>query len=264
MNLKLFLSIFLIFLIGSVSAATLAQWPLTSSGVATNVDANVNAGDFVAGSGINGNVGEGIIVGNFAITSAGASATNWSTSTLDTNKYFQISLSPKSGFSLNVNSINFGQSRNMNGIKNYDVQWSKDLSFSSPTTIAMVTVPLDDHGHVSDITGLNINVSDGETLYIRWFGYNSVTSAGVWSIYKTAPNNGGIDDSLSIGGTTNKVTTPQTPTLEQKINELENKTASLELRVNQLENRTTALESLVNKIIKFIKKLPKGLRRDWN
>ena len=64
--------------------------------------------------------------------------------------------------------------------------------------------------------------------------------------------------------------TPPAPTLEQRVNELENKTVALELRVNQLENRTSSLELIVSnlqisfndfvkKINNFISKLPKGL-----
>ena len=48
---------------------------------------------------------------------------------------------------------------------------------------------------------------------------------------------------------------PPAPSLEERIAELENKTAVLEIKVNELENRTSLLESLVDKIIKRVKYL---------
>ncbi|MEK6917856.1 MAG: hypothetical protein AABW51_02810 [Nanoarchaeota archaeon] len=262
--MKIGLIVISILFLGIVSATTLSQWPLTLNGSASNINSNVNAGDFIAGSEINGNVGEGVIIGNFAITSAGASATNWPTGALDSNSYYQISVSPKTGFNLNINSINFGQSRNNNGIKNYDVQWSKFADFSSPTTIAMVNVPLDDQGHIGDINGLNISVNNGETLYIRLFGYNANNLNGVWSIYKTAPNNGGINDTLSIGGSVTTITPPEPqPSLEDRVAVLEGKVTDLENKVDGLENRTTTLEKIVEKIVNIISNLPKGLIPTW-
>ena len=42
----------LVMMMSLVSAATLAEWSLTTGGVASNVFANVNAGDFDFGSGL--------------------------------------------------------------------------------------------------------------------------------------------------------------------------------------------------------------------
>lgn len=52
--------------------------------------------------------------------------------------------------------------------------------------------------------------------------------------------------------------------LEQKVAELENITASQEARIVELENKVGVFETIINKIIDFIKKLPRGLSKDWS
>ncbi len=200
---------FVLILIGLTSAEILAQWDLLANESATQSDDDVNPGNFVAGPGINNLSAESpdyttIISpggGTFSITPSGASANGWSNSSLNSDDYFQISLSPKLGFSLNINSINFGEARRSDGITEYQVQWSKDLSFSSPTSIATVNVPDNDLGRMGDISGLNINVDSGETIYIRFFGYNAEFSDGPWSILASI-NNAGVDSPLRVEGTT--------------------------------------------------------------
>ena len=44
---------------------------------------------------------------------------------------------------------------------------------------------------------------------------------------------------------------------------LEDRIAVLEEKVDELENRTSWLEALINKIVEFIKNLPKGLAKIW-
>ena len=46
-------------------------------------------------------------------------------------------------------------------------------------------------------------------------------------------------------------------------NELEKRIIVLEERIEELENRTSLLESVINKIVEFIRNLPKGLSKNW-
>ena len=185
------LSIFALFLLsGVVSAETIVEWGLTSDGVPTLVNSNINAGNFSGSTGISSPV-------NFGAD--GAYASSWSTGTLDSTDYFQITLSPKTGYNLTVLDINFGERRSFTGIVDYEVRWSKSSDFSSSTTVAIVNVPDNDLERTGDISGLNINVDNGETLYVRWFGYNAEGSTGTWRIN---------DNTLSVGGTVTEIPNP--------------------------------------------------------
>ena len=63
---------------------------------------------------------------------------NWSTNnSIDLNKYFEITITPDSGYNLNISDINFGERRSSTGIRNYEVRWSID-NFTSSITIADV------------------------------------------------------------------------------------------------------------------------------
>src|SRR3989344_7507033 len=97
---SLILGMFLLtFLVGAVSATTLAGWTLNSTGSASNVDVNVIAGDFTNSSGIS----------SITYSSDGARANGWANSTsADSDKYFQVTIAPKSGKNLSISKINFG------------------------------------------------------------------------------------------------------------------------------------------------------------
>src|SRR3989344_4370476 len=83
----------LTFLVGAVSAATLAEWTLNSTGSASNVDANMIAGDLTNGPGIS----------SITYSSEGARANNWTdSSSPDSDKYFQVTIAPKSGYNLSI------------------------------------------------------------------------------------------------------------------------------------------------------------------
>ena len=154
------------------SALTFAEWDLTTNGNPTNVNSNVNAGNFVGGSGIS----------SVTFGANGASASSWSLSGLNNDDYFQISISPQSGKNLVITDINFGERRSNEGIRDYQVQWSKSQTFGSPTTIANVNVPDDENERDGSISGLSITVNEGETLFVRFFGFNAESSQGTWRI----------------------------------------------------------------------------------
>jgi hypothetical protein len=168
------LGIFVVVLFaGLINAATLAEWSLTSDGVASNVHTNINAGDFTGGVGIS----------DITFGLNGAYADLWTLNdSVDAEDYFQITLSPKAGYDLRVSALNFGERRSLTGITNYEVQWSKSSDFSSPTTIATEIVPDDDAERDGSITGLSISVNEGETIYFRWFGYGAEGDSGTWRI----------------------------------------------------------------------------------
>jgi hypothetical protein len=170
-------------------AATLAEWSLTMDGTPSNVATHVSAGDFTGGSGISSvNFGP-----------SGAYAHSWSTGGYESNDYFQITIAPEIQNELNITDIRFRERRSLTGPRDYQVQWSTDSGFTAPTTLSTVHVPDDDAERDGSISGLGIDVAEGETLYVRFFGYAAEGGAGTWRIG---------DSSLRIEGTITETVPP--------------------------------------------------------
>ena len=167
---KIFVVAVLLFGFGKVSGQ-IAQWALTSDGTPSGVNANTTATDFTAGSGIS----------TISYTTSGGASSGWSQSGIDLNDYFEVSVAPNATYKLNISEVNFSERRSGTGIRNYQVRWSID-NFASFTTIATVAVPDDTNGRVGNISGLNIDVAEGKTLKIRFYGYNSEAAGGKWRI----------------------------------------------------------------------------------
>ncbi|MDX1364946.1 MAG: GEVED domain-containing protein, partial [Arenibacter latericius] len=193
--MKKYALIFLAFLGFSLfgyGQVTLSEWALTDHGNPNNVAANVTAGDFFGGTGI----------GEITYSTTGAYSNGWSTGSINLNDYYQISISPNTGYDLNIEEILFGERRSGTGIRNYQVRWSTD-NFSTFSTIATMEVPDNTSERSGDITGLSIDVNDGETILIRFYGYNAEAGGGTWRIN---------DDTLALIGTiTSSCPSPANP-----------------------------------------------------
>ncbi len=166
--------VFLVFVVITFTMrAQLASWPLTADGNPTNVANNITAGTFTRGTGLN----------TLSFGTSGASCSGWTTNaTVDTADYFQITVSPQTGYKLSINTIAFSERRSSTGIRYYEVRVSKTPNFATYTTLTTVNVPDDDLVRDGTLTGLNLIVLGGETLYIRWYGYQAESGAGTWRI----------------------------------------------------------------------------------
>ncbi len=200
----------LVFGITLTSFAQLASWDLLTNGIPTQVDVNVAAGNFTGGSGINS-----IIYGT-----TGAYTTGWSTTTIDLNDYYQINISPATGYQLTIQELNFGERRSLTGIHTYEVQYAYDSTFISPITIATVNVPDDDLERTGNITGLNIVANSGDTIYFRWYGYGAEGSTGNWRINDATLNIIGIVSQANINDINSIVQNPSSQIVAGNISSL--------------------------------------------
>ncbi|MCD6367164.1 MAG: lamin tail domain-containing protein, partial [Bacteroidales bacterium] len=178
---RFFLLIILGFCLSFSTKAQLVQWQLTVDGQPTVNNPQLFAGDFSGGALVSVTYG-----------STGAYASGWPTATATVDDYYQIVVAPDTGYKLTITDLNFSERRSLSGIHDYEVRYSTDSAFASYSVLATVTVPDDDAERDGSITGLNLFVNSGDTLYIRWYGYNAESSAGTWRIN---------DNSLSINGT---------------------------------------------------------------
>ena len=190
---------FLVLLLFSVYAfaqATLVSYDLTSNG--SGVDATyVDSRDFIS-----------VNTGTLNYTSNGAYATDWPTTNSQTD-YFEITVKPESGYKLNITEIDFGERRSNTGIRDYQVRWSSD-DFATSTTIATVNVPDNDYERTGDVTGLNITINDGDSIQIRWYGYNAEASGGTWRINNATLKVKGSVQNSSLNDNDTKADAPTT------------------------------------------------------
>ena len=156
-------------------------------------------------------------VGTSSITfaSTGARASGWPTSDTQTD-YFEITVKPETGYTLNISEIKFGERRSNTSIRDYQVRWSTD-DFATYTTIATVNVPDNDSERSGNISSLNIDVNDGDSVQIRWYGYNAESGGGTWRI-----NNGTLEvigsvNNASSNDTDSKAEAPASQTAATNI-----------------------------------------------
>ena len=175
------LSIFLlVLLMGALSAVTLAEWPLTLDGVANpaTLNTNVAAGNLAFGSTLN------VIGTGFDVTD-GTVADGWNANTVNPgpNDYYEVTLSPNSGFDLTINTVSFDHiSSVVTTNMKFDVEWSLDGFTTTPTNLVSAGTSTTSSAPSSTTPTTSIAVSNGQTFSLRIFGYSSDSSTEVFSV----------------------------------------------------------------------------------
>jgi hypothetical protein len=204
MKTKLFtLSVLAVFIVAvmavSVSAATLSEWDLTANGSAKNVNSDVSAGTFTNSADVT----------NFVFGANGAQGENWSlTSSPNTSKYLEVTISPKSGNDLTITDLSFDYGASIVGPVSLQLQYSTQSNFASPSTIVTKT-DVSSTQKSSASSGLSINVNEGETLTLRWFGYGFSADTNELRV-----------KNLKIDGTATSTTESFCSNGEQNVNDL--------------------------------------------
>ena len=171
-------------------AANLGAWALTADGTGTTEEpGKVIVGNFVGGSGIS------------AITygTSGGYANLWTTgATVDSTDYFEVSVAPTTGYGLVITEIDYSERRSSTGIREFQVRASTN-NFASYVVLATNAVPDNDSERTYSIPDLGINVAEGQTFKLRFYGYAPEASTGNWRMN---------DGSLKIVGTAMSLTGP--------------------------------------------------------
>lgn len=189
--------------------ATSSTWALTSSPGAPSVLGNVTAA----------NIAKGSDVGTMSFNADGVSAIGWESGSLNADDYYQYSITPANGNNLTVTSISFqhridigdgGNSARMNGAVYYslnaDFSGSSQIgsNFTVGTSFATFTA-----------SSLNIGVNDGQTLYVRIYGWGALNTRCFWFICwdVISPNSPFRNSNVVISGTTTAATSITTGTI---------------------------------------------------
>ncbi|MCC5944240.1 MAG: fibronectin type III domain-containing protein [Bernardetiaceae bacterium] len=107
-------------------------------------------------------------------------ANNWSTGTLDNDKYFEFSTSTV-GFS--DIEFSFDERRSGTGIRDFEIHYSTDGTTFTPLPTTVTNVPDDTDWRFHDFDLSAITALNGQAnLTFRIYGYNAATTAGTWRI----------------------------------------------------------------------------------
>lgn len=167
--------------------------------------------------------------GRFSFTNQPLGATNGSdifTGTIDLGKYFQMSVTPAAGFTLNVTSIAFTLQRSSTGVRQYSVRSSAD-SFGINQSAAInpassnLTIVSTPRPNIFQVTDVSTSANTGSTIMpgtlanaltqpmtFRFYGYNAEGMSGTFSVDDVAiygaVTNGGVPliTNATVTGTT--------------------------------------------------------------
>jgi hypothetical protein len=187
------------------NSQVIAEYNFTVNADVVTADPNITAGTLTktpAGT-IQFSGTNGAFIGNWPLAAA-----------LDENFYYEILISPDPGYDMNISNILFNNRRSGTGPTEYALYWSKDGVFANSTLLDSGNLPNNNTNYVRDVTGLNIDVLDGETLYLRWYAWNASASGGTYWMAHQA----GV--SLEIEGTViPQITAVSLNNAEQVVNE---------------------------------------------
>ena len=151
-------------------------------------------GSFV-GVGVTGNSSG---AGRFSFTNQDTGATTGSdafTGVINTSKYYEVTITPTAGYTLDINSITFTLQRSATGIRQYAVRSSLDYATNLPASISPTNTALSVVAtNVFQVTDNN-SLQDGSTITLgsgfdalttattfRFYGWNAEGTGGTFSI----------------------------------------------------------------------------------
>ena len=151
----------------------LAEWALNSQDQASpSAIANVQASDFVRGNGIN----------KITYSSLGARADYWPTTTeAGVVDFYEVCVTPDPGITLEVNQLEFSESRTDDGPGAFEVHWSLD-GFNTSELILGQVIPDNTTERKHTLANLDIDICNGSQVCFRFFAYRSEAETGEWKL----------------------------------------------------------------------------------
>lgn len=151
----------------------LAEWALNSSVQGSpNTIANVQATDFQRGNGL----------GRITYSSLGARTPYWSLETeLGAVDYYEVCMTPDPGITLEVNQLEFSESRTAEGVGAFEVRWSTD-GFATSNQLLGQVLPDNTEERKHTLSNLDIAICNGSQLCFRWYGYRAESDLGEWKL----------------------------------------------------------------------------------
>ena len=202
---------------GTCLGATIAEWPLTAN--------CAGATDFEDAVTVNEVLGNGVTVS--APSAKGLNASSWATgSSVDTNRYFECSVTAQSGVTLSVEGVNVSLRASKTGPKKVQMRYSTDGG-KTWTTVHDGDFSADEANY--DKSQVFTATSTG-TFKFRIYGYSAGGSGGTFRINA---------DSLKILGTAASASSKPVVTLEEGVLTWVGKAVESEVKVVPMLAGTT-------------------------
>ncbi|MCZ8169715.1 MAG: hypothetical protein ACK5RV_09635 [Flavobacterium sp.] len=204
MNIRKLLFVFTILVTGQIfGQAFNVTYPFTSVTTATGTTdptavptaAGVTFGSFVSvGASVNPNA-----TTRFSFTGFDTGAVNGSdtfTGSINTSKYYEVTITPQSGFQIDINSITFTLQRSGTGIRQYAVRSSLDYTTNLPASISPANANLSVVAtNVFQVVDASTGANTGSLVTLgaaydaitspitfRFYGWNAEAAGGTFSI----------------------------------------------------------------------------------
>jgi hypothetical protein len=156
--------------------------------------------------------------GRFSFTGNDTGATNGSdvfTGSLNIAKYYQVTITPQAGFTLDINSITFTLQRSGTGIRQYAVRSSLDYTTNLPASIATANANLSVvSNNIFQVVDSSTSANLGSTITLG-SAYDVISSAITFRFYawnaEAAGGTFSIDDVVINGVASPACTPPSIP-----------------------------------------------------
>lgn len=156
----------------SLSSQSLAKWKLESNTGAAPVAGQVAAAPLLRGNGVS----------DYNFNFAAAAFSSWPIIEQPSSEdYIEVSIRPLPGYTLALDSLRFQEGRGPGGIRQLSVAYSKN-AFLEAIPLAAETLPNNTAVRPRSYSLAGVTVCDGETLALRWYGYDAETLNGFWGI----------------------------------------------------------------------------------
>ena len=202
--MKRFLLLFLLLPVLGFAQTDIVKWNGPSVFDATVYNANAESAP-ISGNGVNFQF----------LNYVGFTGTQWPTgSSIDPAKYIQISVKAKTGFKVNLATLNFAYNPydGSSGPRKYQIRYSTNAAFPSNGTLL-----LDEQNAAMVKTNVSVNfpantsISNGQTMYIRFYAYdrgNTGWDGPRWGLLSSHAdsNTGGAYNVPTIRGTVGSLT----------------------------------------------------------
>ena len=190
-----------LFFVFSASAQTLIEWPLDGNQLPSPTTSTDFTGEILT----TGDNISTIMYTSSSAREAFAFSVGWSTdSSIDPQSYYQVCFAPNAGKTITMNSLEFSLKSAatiggaVTGPQDFEVHWSID-NFEHSNLLYTGTSTATATLH--QVLNWDKTICDGQQICIRWYGYNSTSTASSWDFIK---------NSIKIIGTVDATCTPPT------------------------------------------------------
>ncbi len=154
------------------NSQTIAHWELSNTPAPSTIANGVTASPLLRGNGVSNP--------EFGQSKAGFFAWTTENSAMAFD-FIEVALNAMPGTNLYIDSISFEEKREPGAIRYREVRFAKNLD-NEGSLLQRDTLPADTLDRAVVVPSSGLRACDGETVYLRWYGYGADTLLSKWLI----------------------------------------------------------------------------------